>query len=495
MVSELRFRDILCNNSNFEILSKKISLFTGKKIKLTLLSKELPLPFDVVGLQLKYCDAVGFDEENNIYIELKRKITTKNLVKTEEQVKEYVNTFKETLDHITSQKTLLYYHKILIRYFEYINLDYTQIKNVIPVIISLENVDDTLIETSSLPFGYIGTDLIDVLLNNFVQDKTENFINNYKKLISTEMRTSIESILDYAIKKQNIGRKKWFPVILNRTNFIGKNKEITGNFTKSQIISHNYTIIFENVDNFKKVTVDVTEKLEEYFNDKGQLENVENIILKVFTEEYGEKKKEDHFIMELKKFSAHFSNIPELYYQLKPEEIFDRINSFYKYADSNKTNLKFTIQLFRSGRTFPIIYLQIFENVYIPLIQIKPVIISIDPSVNEVIANDMKEDFTEDKCGFYDDVISFDSGTYDISTIENKGVKFYSIKLTGKRNKYELKVYSPKLRPVKELLPYMSPEKVKIHLENVKKEKGTNYLFKIDESDPAEWITSKIHML
>ena len=74
MVSEVRFRDILCNNSNFEILSKKISLIMEKSIKLTLISKELPLPFDVVGLQLKYCDIVGFDEENNIYIiELKRK--------------------------------------------------------------------------------------------------------------------------------------------------------------------------------------------------------------------------------------------------------------------------------------------------------------------------------------------------------------------------------------------------------------------------------------
>ena len=75
MVSEVRFRDILCNISNFEILSKKISLIMKKSVKLTLLSKELPLPFDVVGLQLKYCDIVGFDEENNIYIiELKRSL-------------------------------------------------------------------------------------------------------------------------------------------------------------------------------------------------------------------------------------------------------------------------------------------------------------------------------------------------------------------------------------------------------------------------------------
>ena len=32
MVSEVRFRDILCNNSNFEILSKKISLIMEKML-------------------------------------------------------------------------------------------------------------------------------------------------------------------------------------------------------------------------------------------------------------------------------------------------------------------------------------------------------------------------------------------------------------------------------------------------------------------------------
>ena len=498
MVSEVRFRDVLCNNSNFEILSKKISELMEKNVKLTLLSKELPLPFDVVGLQLKYCDIVGFDRENNIYIiELKRKITTKNLVKTEKQVNEYVDTFKKTIDYINSKKPLLYYHKIFIRYFKYVRFDYTQIKDIIPVIMSIEEVDDTLIKTCSLSFGSIGNDLIEVFLKNFLEGKTQHFLNTYKKLFSTEMGISIESILEYAIKKQNIGREKWFPVILNRNNFIGENKEITINSSKSQIISHNYTIIFENVDNFKKISVDVTDKFEKCFNEenKHQKDNIEKIILKLFTYNCEEKEKDDHLIGDLNKISTQFSNIPELYYQFNPEEIFDKINSFYKYADYHNTNLKFIIQLFRSGRTFPIIYLQIFENMYIPLIQIKPVVISIGPSVNEVIATDMKEEFTEDKRGFYDDVISFDTGTYEISLIESKGVNFYSIKLFGKRNKYEFKVYSPKFRPIKELLPYMCPEKVKIHLENVKNENETNYLFKINESDPAEWITSKIHIL
>ena len=117
------------------------------------------------------------------------------------------------------------------------------------------------------------------------------------------------------------------------------------------------------------------------------------------------------------------------------------------------------------------------------MIPIKPVVISIGPSVNEVIANDMEEDLElRSNAEFYDDVISFDTGTYEISLIESKGVNFYSIKLYGKRNDYDLKYIHRNFDQVKELLPYMSPGKVKIHLNNVIKEKGANYLFKNDES-------------
>ena len=119
------------------------------------------------------------------------------------------------------------------------------------------------------------------------------------------------------------------------------------------------------MDNYKKISVDVTEKFEKCFNQeyKKQNENVENMILKVFTDNYEDNEKSDHFIMELNKISTQFSDIPELYYQFNPEKIFDRINSFSKYADFHDIKLKFTIQLFRSGRTFPIIYFKLFENV------------------------------------------------------------------------------------------------------------------------------------
>ncbi|HPU36919.1 MAG TPA: hypothetical protein PK601_02845 [Methanothermobacter sp.] len=75
MVSEVRFRDILSHESNSDLLKGKIEEITGESIsKWYLISEELPLPFDVVGLQLKRCDIVGFDEKNNVYIiELKKK--------------------------------------------------------------------------------------------------------------------------------------------------------------------------------------------------------------------------------------------------------------------------------------------------------------------------------------------------------------------------------------------------------------------------------------
>ena len=192
--------------------------------------------------------------------------------------------------------------------------------------------------------------------------------------------------------------------------------------------------------------------------------------------------------------SNKYSFIPELYYQFNSEEIFDRILKYYKYADTNNIPLKFTIQLFRSGRAFPIIYLQIFKNVYVPLVQIKPVVMSIGQSVNEIIATDMKEKFDEDNNSFYEDVISFDKGTYEIALIESLGVELYSIKLNGTRNNYEFQVYSPKFKAVKELLPYMSPDKVKNHLKTIINEKGISYLFKKEENGSTEWITSKIHL-
>ena len=287
MVSEVRFRDVLCDDSNVKIMSDKISSIMGKKINLTLISKELPLPFDVVGLQLKYCDIVGIDEKNNVYIiELKRKINAKSLISAEKQVNEYVETLQNILDYISDGKTLFYQHEILIRYFEYMNFDITKINEIIPIIISIEDFDDTLIQNSSIHMGSIGYNLIDICLRNFITSKTEHFINTYNELMS-DFGINFKDILDYAIYKQNIDKNEWFPVILNRTNFIGKDKQITVlNFFKCHDISHSYIIIFENVNNYNKEYVDVTDKFETYLDSEfiNQQETIENQLLKNFND-------------------------------------------------------------------------------------------------------------------------------------------------------------------------------------------------------------------
>ena len=494
MVSEVRFRDVLCDDSNVKIMSDKISSIIGKNINLTLISKELPLPFDVVGLQLKYCDIVGIDEKNNVYIiELKRKINAKSLISAEKQVNEYVETLQNILGYLSNGKTLFYYHEILIRYFGYMNFDITEINEIVPIIISIEDFDDASIQSSPLHLGSIGYYLINICLRNFIINKTENFVNTYNELMPY-LGINFKDILDYAIDKQNIYKNEWFPVILNRTNFIGKDNRITVlNTFKSHDISHKYIIIFENLNNFNKEYVDVTDKFESYLDSEfiNQQENTENQILKNFKDK---KPFEFYFSSELNSLSNQLLDIPEIYFQFSTEEIFERIYTYFEYAHSNNIQLKFTIQLFRSGRTLPIIYLQIFENAYIPLMQSKPVVVSVGPSVNEIIAFDMKENFNDNKKCLYQDVIALDHGTYEITLIESKGVKFYNIHLSGIKNEYEFKVYSPKFRAVKELLPYMSPEKVKNHIQNVINEKGIDYLFKKTANSPTEWITSKIHL-
>ena len=87
-----------------------------------------------------------------------------------------------------------------------------------------------------------------------------------------------------------------------------------------------------------------------------------------------------------------------------------------------------------------------------------------------------------------------DTGTYEISLEKDYGVNFYNITLHGKRNNYDFRVYSPKLRGVKELLPYMTPEKVQDVLDGIKQSKGINSLFKSDEEGDNEWIISKLNV-
>lgn len=455
MVSEVRFRDVLSHKSNLKILESIIREIIGKNdIKWTLLSKELPLPFDVVGLQFKYCDIVGLDQDQNIYIiELKREINNKNLTKTEKQVTEYVKLFTETISYIKNGKPLFYPHLILKRYFEYVNFNYNNIKSVIPIIISIDDTDESIVKKSSLKCRILDINTRRNLLKNYITNKYTNFINIYQELFSEgKEEIKIKNIIDEAIQIGRIDKRSWFPVVLNRSRF--NDQENFNQVPKSQI-PYKYTIIFENINNFNKKRVDVS------------------------------------------RFCASFVDltIPELYLYIsfKPTEIFKEI-----YKQSNTPDMpnlpKFTIQLFRSGRTNPIIYLQITEDVYVPLMQIKPVVFSVGPFVNDVIVYDMKEQSIEDKKCFYEEVISFDQGHYEISSNKSEGVLIYTLKLFGKRNNYLFHAYSPKFRSVKELMPYMNPEKVKNHLKTLLEGEYEDYLFKTKKEDTIEWITSRIHI-
>jgi hypothetical protein len=59
--------------------------------------------------------------------------------------------------------------------------------------------------------------------------------------------------------------------------------------------------------------------------------------------------------------------------------------------------------------------------------QSKPVVVSVGPAVNEIIAYDMNENLNENKKCLYQDLIGLDNGTYEISLIESNGVKYFKI--------------------------------------------------------------------
>lgn len=188
-----------------------------------------------------------------------------------------------------------------------------------------------------------------------------------------------------------------------------------------------------------------------------------------------------------------YHNLPAVFqFNFEPETVFETVLANHN-ADENER--KFSIQIFRSGLTNPIIYLENGNNWFIPLIQTKPVTFAIDSiMVNDVIAFDAKEGIYSDKKLFYDDVILLDRGTYTLEKIEEYGVVYYLLRLNGNESSYEFKVYSPKFRNVNELLPYMSPQKVREVLDNIKFSKGSEYLFRGNNSQ-VEWISSKIEII
>lgn len=427
---ETRLRDMLSVDSNLEILSGMINEKIGADHEFRLISKELPLPRDIIGLQNRYCDIVLADEKQNIYIlELKKAI--KSIKSVESQVLEYKDLMKKTLDYINNDGKLFYQHKIFLKYLEYSGLNPAKIKNIIPLIVSAAPPKKSHKSKEQVNRLYFKD--LDRLVNNYSKKR----INLFKSTYEGFWDNKTEKKVDFLINRYK--KREFVPLVYEY--FIMDNGEAHLN------------LVFESLNNYKK----------EYVN-------------------LGEVKKDDMY-----------HNLPAVFqFNFEPETVFETVLANHN-ADENER--KFSIQIFRSGLTNPIIYLENGNNWFIPLIQTKPVTFAIDSiMVNDVIAFDAKEGIYSDKKLFYDDVILLDRGTYTLEKIEEYGVVYYLLRLNGNESSYEFKVYSPKFRNVNELLPYMSPQKVREVLDNIKFSKGSEYLFRGNNSQ-VEWISSKIEII
>lgn len=423
---ETRFRDILTVESNLKILSELINKDIGEIHKFRLISKELPLPRDVIGLQNRYCDFVLVDENFSIYIiELKKSIKSiKSLKALENQLLEYKDLMDKTLNYVNGNNRLFYQHKIFLRYFQYAGVSPDKIGDIVPLILSIYPIEKSLqnkTEIRCLSFRKIST-----LVKNYEKTRIERF-KSVNRSLDDKTEERVNSLIDKQI------RRGFLPLIIQyETLKTGKT---------------HLKIVFENLNHHKKEYVDLGEIDE--CNSKLKLPTV-------------------------------------FHYELDPENVFERILNKLR---SSGENSKFSIQIFRSGLTNPIIYLETGNGLFMPLIQTKPVTFIIGSElVDDRVAFDAKERFDDDKKLFYHDVILFDDGIYTMKKVEEFGVSFYILELRGKDHVYEFKLYSPKFRNVQELLPYMTPQKVRKVLNDIKSAKGSEYLFKSENDPQIEWI-------
>lgn len=420
---ETRFRDILTVDSNIKILSELINEKMGENHRFKLISKELPLPRDVIGLQNRYCDIVLVDENHNLYIiELKKYL--RSISSVESQLLEYKDLMEKTLKYVKGNNRLFYQHKIFLRYFQYAGVNPAKIKNIVPLILSMEPLDESIQKKTEILC--VSFNEIDPLIKNYEKTRIEQF-----KSANRFFYDENEKKMNYIINKNVI--KGFLPLLIQYETLKTGEKHLK--------------LVFENLNNYKKEYVDLGEA--------------------------------DEYNPELK--------LPAIfYYEADPENVFETI---LENSGSSGNDSKFSIQIFRSGLTNPIIYLEIGKGLFLPLIQTKPVTFVIGSElVNERIAFDAKESIDDNKNLFYEDVILFDDGTYTMEKVEEFGVSFYSLELRGKHCDYDFKLYSPKFRNVWELLPYMTPQKVKKVLNDIKSTKGSEYLFTSDKHPQIEWI-------
>lgn len=447
-LQEVRFRDIITDPSNQEIFNRKIGQIIGKPdLKLLLISNELPLVRDVIGLQIRKSDIVAFDENNNLYlIELKIRINESGKVKVVDQITEYLELLKQIIKFVIEKPVLYFYHHLLKRYFEFMQIDISSIKNIIPVILSLKELNS---EDFKIKAGFLNDDEIRQIKQNFIHSKIERFNTNYKNLF----KNPDDFVKKLADKLFEFGNS-WFPLVLTR--------KLTQNGDR------NLEVDCENITNFKKRQIRILKN--------ENLDLIEKIPYSI--------------VCQNKDGINADTSIPEVFKLIRPKNLPEiLIKAFQQMTDP-----QFIIQIFRSGRTDPIIYFQIDTDSYVPLRQIKPVVYRIERSVNSSIANDATETFSSEKTAtiskklHYSRVILFDRGIYEVSSEVSEGVRFTSVKLRGKRYTIDFKLLYPKLKSSANLLPYMHHNKVKNHISNLMINKQDGYLYE------DQWISTPIHI-
>ncbi len=175
--------------------------------------------------------------------------------------------------------------------------------------------------------------------------------------------------------------------------------------------------------------------------------------------------------------------LPKLFFQdnekITHREIFDKLNEG-----------RFTIQLFNSGRSFPVFYFEYEHDKFLPFQQIKPRLFERGILVNKVVAEDASGlSGAKRKKTLYDEVMCFDVGLYKTEPLDEFGVMFKKFHLKGIRYDIQFEFIGPKIRndlSNPPLLPYMDPQKKREQIEQYQ-QNGINPF-------TNEWISTNLRI-
>ena len=167
------------------------------------------------------------------------------------------------------------------------------------------------------------------------------------------------------------------------------------------------------------------------------------------------------------------------------------------------TEGEYYIQIFRSGRANPIIYIQYDNEEFFPFHQIKSRLFKKNVLVNKKIALDASGLTAEmNKKTIFEEVIMFDMGSFKAQKINENGVKFTQIHLDGIRYDITFELIGPKIRTdlsllshkhtsegkkIPPLLPFMESNMINKQIKNYED------LFEINPFTD-DWITTNLRI-